>query len=83
MCVRAAREAAGAENVRENGRPSTGAEDFAYMLEQKPGCYAWLGRGKPGGYALHNPNYDFNDDVIGAGIRYWVNLVEMALGKAG
>lgn len=83
LCVRAAREAAGAENVRENGRPSTGAEDFAYMLEQKPGCYAWLGSGKPGGYALHNPNYDFNDDVIGAGIRYWVNLVEMALGKAG
>lgn len=57
--------------------PSTGSEDFGYMLQAKPGCYVWLGNGKTdGGCLLHSPHYDFNDEIIETGIRYWVKLVE-------
>ena len=57
-----------------------GAEDFAYMLQAKPGCYVWLGNGPgTGGCTLHNPHYDFNDDIVPWGISYWVKLVESAL----
>jgi metal-dependent amidase/aminoacylase/carboxypeptidase family protein len=42
-----------------------GAEDFAYMLQEKPGCYVWLGNGPgTGGCSLHNPHYDFNDEIF-------------------
>jgi hippurate hydrolase len=84
LCIRAAEAAVGAENVIKDAPPSTGAEDFAYMLLEKPGCYIWLGSGGPEHiYPLHNPNYDFNDGVIAAGIRYWTRLVETALGSTG
>ena len=57
-----------------------GAEDFAYMLREKPGCYVWLGNGPGnGGCMLHNARYDFNDAVIPVGIGYWVRLVETRL----
>ncbi len=77
--------------VAENGRgevltglkPSMGAEDFAYLSQAVPGCYAWLGNGPGiGGCMLHSPHYDFNDDIIAAGIRYWVRLVEHTLPRA-
>jgi NAD(P)-dependent dehydrogenase (short-subunit alcohol dehydrogenase family) len=56
--------------------PSMGAEDFAYMLNEKPGCYVWLGNGPgTGGCTLHNPHYDFNDELLTLGASYWVNLV--------
>jgi hypothetical protein len=58
-----------------------GAEDFAYMLREKPGCYVWLGNGPgTGGCTLHNPHYDFNDDILPLGVSYWVRLVEAVLG---
>jgi hippurate hydrolase len=61
-------------------KPSMGAEDFAYLSRVVPGCYAWLGNGPgAGGCMLHSPRYDFNDDIIASGIRYWVRLVERAL----
>jgi hippurate hydrolase len=61
-------------------KPSMGAEDFAYLSRVVPGCYAWLGNGPGvGGCTLHSPHYDFNDDIIAAGIRYWVRLAERTL----
>ena len=60
--------------------PSMGAEDFAFMLEQKPGCYIWLGNGE-GGCSLHSSSYDFNDDILVVGASYWARLAERALGQ--
>jgi metal-dependent amidase/aminoacylase/carboxypeptidase family protein len=57
-----------------------GAEDFAYMLEEKPGCYVWIGNGLgEGGCTLHSPHYDFNDDILTLGASYWVRLAEHLL----
>lgn len=70
----------GEDNVRSDARPSMGAEDFAYMLREKPGCYVWIGNGlAEGGCMLHNPRYDFNDDVLTLGASYWVKLTERLL----
>ena len=86
LCQRAAAQAIGGENLRTSAAPSMGAEDFAYMLREKAGCYVWLGNGdeagSAGAYTLHNPRYDFNDAAISFGIAYWVRLVECALGAA-
>ena len=70
----------GSENVLRNLQPSTGAEDFAFMLLQKPGCYLWIGNG-PGdnGCMLHNANYDFNDEILPLGSSAWVRLTEHML----
>jgi hippurate hydrolase len=59
-----------------------GAEDFAFMLQKKPGAYVWLGNGdEPGGCMLHNPRYDFNDAILPIGASYWVRLAETELAK--
>jgi hippurate hydrolase len=81
LCRRTADALLGGDKVRKNELPSMGAEDFAFMLQDKPGCYVWLGNGPgTGGCSLHNPHYDFNDDILPVGISYWVRLVESALG---
>ena len=73
-------ELVGPDNVRTDLRPSMGAEDFAYMLREKPGCYVWIGNGMAeGGCMLHNPRYDFNDDILTLGASYWVRLTESLL----
>ena len=60
--------------------PSLASEDFSFMLEEKSGCYVWLGNGPgEGGCMLHNPHYDFNDDILHTGISYWINLVKEEL----
>ena len=60
--------------------PEMGSEDFAYMLQAKPGCYVWLGAGKgPEPPGLHSPYYDFNDEVLAIGASYWVTLAEQPL----
>ena len=80
LCRQAAATVLGDSRVRRNDLPSMGAEDFAYMLQEKPGCYVWLGNGPgTGGCSLHNPHYDFNDEILPLGISYWVKLVETAL----
>ncbi len=80
LCYRTAEALFGQDKVRANELPSMGAEDFAFMLQEKPGCYVWLGNGPgTGGCTLHNPHYDFNDDILPFGIGYWVRLVENAL----
>ena len=55
--------------------PAATSEDFSYMLQQTPGAYIWLGQGRDAKSApLHNPHYDFNDDVLETGIRLHVAL---------
>ena len=76
FCQQVAAEIFGADKVLTDILPSMGAEDFAYMLNEKPGCYVWLGNGPgTGGCTLHNPHYDFNDELLTLGASYWVNLV--------
>ena len=74
----------GPDQIREQ-EPTMGAEDFAYMLQERPGCYAFIGNGDGdhremghggGPCMLHNPSYDFNDDLIPLGATYWVKLAE-------
>jgi hippurate hydrolase len=68
-------------NFNSEVEPSTGSEDFGFMLEEKPGCYVFIGNGSSdGGCLLHNPHYDFNDEIIPIGASYWVRLVEQELG---
>ena len=70
----------GAANVDTDPTPSMGSEDFAFMLQAKPGCYVWLGGGRgPGTPNLHNPHYDFNDEALAIGASYWVTLAEQQL----
>ena len=79
----AAIRTAGAENVGAGGLPMMASEDFSFMLLERPGCYLFIGNGE-GDHAVecHNPHYDFNDDILPIGARYWVNLVEDIFGAA-
>jgi len=80
LCRAVAAELVGPEAVRTDLPPSMGAEDFAFMLQAKPGCYLWLGNGPGhGGCTLHNPHYDFNDAVLPLGVRFWCALVARRL----
>ncbi len=70
----------GVENVVRNLDPSMGSEDFAFMLQAKPGAFARLGQGgAEGGCFLHNSTYDFNDTVIPLGAGYLAALAERAM----
>lgn len=72
----------GESNVKRDLLPSMAAEDFACFLEQKPGAYIWIGNGTAeAGGILHNPHYDFNDEVLPLGASYWVRLAESVLAK--
>jgi hippurate hydrolase len=80
LCREVARHVAAGGEVFTSMKPSMGAEDFAYLAREVPGCYVWLGNGPgQGGCMLHSPHYDFNDDILATGIRYWVRLAERAL----
>lgn len=86
LCQQVAGRLIGEAKVRTAEMPSMGAEDFAYMLREKPGCYVWLGNGSGddsgvGACSLHNPHYDFNDEIIPLGVAYWVGLVRSVLGN--
>lgn len=69
----------GPTNVVRDFDPTMGAEDFSYMLQAKPGAYLLLGQGGSAGCHLHNPQYDFNDEVIPWGAGYLASLAETAL----
>jgi hippurate hydrolase len=74
----------GSENVVRDLDPSMGAEDFSFMLQQRPGAYARLGQGGvEGGCFLHSSRYDFNDEVIPYGAGYFAALAEAAMPLAG
>jgi len=81
----AAERVVGADNVLRNVRPVMGSEDFAWMLLEKPGSYVWIGNGPEhrGGCMLHNPGYDFNDNILPIGASYWAELAESWLSVAG
>ncbi len=80
----------GADNVLEP-EPVMGAEDFSFMLLERPGAYVFIGNGDGdhrdtghglGPCTLHNPNYDFNDELIPIGATFWTRLVERFLAKS-
>jgi hippurate hydrolase len=72
-----AREIAGKDKVDADMPPVMGAEDFAFMLAERPGAFIFVGNGDSAG--LHHPAYDFNDEAIPFGTSYWVRLAESAL----
>ena len=77
LAAKIAGEVGGAANVATDMEPVMGAEDFAYMLEARPGAFIFMGNGDSAG--LHHPAYNFNDDAIVYGSSYWVKLVETSL----
>ena len=83
IAASAARGVVGENNILTDEPSWTAGEDFAFMLEKKPGAYAFFGqRGVVcGGVALHNPKYDFNDDLLPIGAGFFVSLIERVLGK--
>ena len=82
VAAAAATALVGEANVDRAPRPAMGAEDFAFFQQVKPGAYLWIGAG-PGadGCMLHNPGYDFNDDILVLGASYWVEVVRQVLGQ--
>jgi hippurate hydrolase len=81
-------EVVGKDRVDSQVEPTMGSEDFAFMLLEKPGCYVFIGNGDGehrmqghglGPCNLHNPSYDFNDDLLPIGATYWVRLAERFL----
>ena len=77
VATRVAQEIVGEGNVDKTPPPMMGAEDFAYMLEAKPGAFIFIGNGASAG--LHHPAYNFNDEAILYGTSYWIRLVETQL----
>ncbi|NHZ99922.1 M20 aminoacylase family protein [Massilia sp. CCM 8734] len=91
FAVEAMTAVVGHDKVNANTEPTMGAEDFAFMLQEKPGCYVFIGNGegdhRAGGHGLgpcqlHNASYDFNDNLLPIGASYWVRLAEMQLAPA-
>ncbi len=78
ICAEVATDLVGEDCVHLDLQPSMGAEDFSYMLLEKPGAYIWLGNGEDS-HSLHHPKYDFNDDAAVLGASYWVALVQRLL----
>jgi metal-dependent amidase/aminoacylase/carboxypeptidase family protein len=72
-----AREITGHNKVEIDFPPVMGAEDFAFMLQDRPGAFIFVGNGDTA--SLHHPAYDFNDEVIPLGASYWARLAETAL----
>jgi hippurate hydrolase len=80
FAARVATELIGAERVLLDKPPVMGSEDFAYMLEHRPGCYLFLGNGDgEGSCMVHNPGYDFNDAAMATGAAFWSLLAERYL----
>jgi len=88
FAVEVMRDVVGADKVDDHVEPTMGAEDFAFFLQEKPGCYVFIGNGegdhRDGGHGLgpcvlHNGSYDFNDNLLPIGASFWVRLAEMSL----
>jgi hippurate hydrolase len=80
----------GEQNVFASCEPTMGSEDFSYMLQARPGAYIFIGNGDgahrltghgEGPCMLHNPSFDFNDELIPVGATFWVRLVEKFLAR--
>ncbi|CAN7615386.1 M20 family metallopeptidase [Pseudoduganella sp. LjRoot289] len=92
FAVEVMKAVAGDGMVDDKIEPTMGAEDFAFFLQEKPGCYIFLGNGegdhRDGGHGLgpcvlHNASYDFNDNLLPIGASFWVRLAETALPRQG
>ena len=80
LAARVAAEIVGRDKVNDQSEPVLGSEDFAFLLEQRPGCYVFIGNGtEAGGCMIHNPHYDFNDGILALGASYWVRLAQAFL----
>jgi len=85
FCVSVMQDIVGVDNVNAHVVPTMGAEDFAFMLQEVPGCYVWIGNGmgehRDAGHGLgpcmlHNGSYDFNDELLPLGATYWVRVAQ-------
>ena len=74
FAIDVAKDVAGEQNVIPDTAPVMGAEDFSFMLNARPGAFIFIGNGDSA--PVHNPNYDFNDEIIPLGCSYWAKLVE-------
>lgn len=84
VAARVAGDVVGEKNVVLDPTPSMGSEDFAFLLQAKPGAYIWMGNGPDtNNRRLHSPHYDFNDEALPVGASYWARLAETILAKAG
>ena len=80
LALKVAEILVGEANINRAPQASMGAEDFSFMLQQKPGCYIWLGgKTEKTQGMLHHPKYDFNDDILSHGAAYWIQLVSTVL----
>ncbi|RFP11168.1 MULTISPECIES: M20 aminoacylase family protein [unclassified Duganella] len=88
FAVEVMKSVVGADKVDDQVEPTMGAEDFAFFLQAKPGCYVFIGNGegdhRDGGHGLgpcvlHNGSYDFNDNLLPIGASFWVRLAEKSL----
>ena len=91
FAVKVMQDIVGDANVNAQVEPTMGSEDFAFMLQAIPGCYVFIGNGGGehremghglGPCNLHNPSYDFNDDLLPIGATYWTRLAEATLPQA-
>lgn len=83
LCAAAAREIVGEAGVDTDHEPSMGSDDFSFMSNAVPGGYVWIGAGPADAERfLHNPRYDFNDEILPIGASYWARLVERALPRS-
>ncbi len=81
VASRAAADVVTEDRVDIETPPVMGSEDFAFMLEKRPGAYVFLGAGP--GSGVHTPTYDFNDRIIPIGARYWARIVREELPASG
>lgn len=84
LCAEVCKSIVGDDNTLTDIDPCMGAEDFGAMLQEKPGCYIWVGQAEsdqksPHSQVCHSPFYDFNDDIIPTGVEFWAKLTEKAL----
>lgn len=85
LCADVARSLVGEDKVDDTVTPVMGSEDFAFMLQERPGCYIFMGssggmgNGGEGGCMVHHPEYDFNDEALPLGATYWSRLAETLL----
>jgi amidohydrolase len=88
FAIEVMKQVVGPDRVDTNVEPTMSAEDFAFFLQEKPGCYIFIGNGegdhRDGGHGLgpcvlHNGSYDFNDNLLPIGASFWVRLAEASL----
>ena len=85
IAAKAAADVVGEHNVNAHATRIMGSEDFAFMLQERPGNYIMIGNGEgeDGGCMVHNPHYDFNDEILPIGSSYWVTLSQELLTRHG